>query len=132
MSADDGSVRIDSWLWASRFFKTRSLAKSAIEGGKVHVDGTKAKPSKQVTPGQRLVISKGTETYEVVVQDVSARRGPASVAQTLYVETTESIARRAARSAERKAAHHSALPGQRPNKKDRRDIARFKRDHGSD
>lgn len=131
MSGGESSVRIDSWLWASRFFKTRSLAKSAIEGGKIQVDGSKAKPSKQVSAGQRLVISKGTETFEVVVLDVSAKRGPASVAQTLYQETPESIARRAERSADRKAAHLSVMPGQRPSKKDRRDIARFKRDQDS-
>ena len=83
------SVRIDSWLWAARFFKTRTLAKTAIEGGKVHIDGSRTKPSKAVQPGQTVTITKGTEHFEVIVRDLSSKRGPAKVAQTLYEETRE-------------------------------------------
>jgi ribosome-associated heat shock protein Hsp15 len=88
------SVRIDSWLWAARFFKTRTLAKTAVEGGKIHIDGSRTKPSKAVQPGQTVTITKGTEHFEVIVRDLSSKRGPAKVAQTLYEETPESVAKR--------------------------------------
>jgi ribosome-associated heat shock protein Hsp15 len=87
-------ARIDSWLWAARFFKTRSLAKQAIEGGKVQVDGAKAKPSKAVQPGDVLDIRKGDQRWTVVVEAVASKRGPARVAESLYRETEESVAAR--------------------------------------
>ncbi|EKF74721.1 heat shock protein 15 kDa [Alcanivorax hongdengensis A-11-3] len=123
-------VRIDSWLWAARFFKTRTLAKTAIEGGKVQIDGNRAKPSKTVQPGQRITITKGTEHFEVVVQSLSSKRGPASEAQQLYEETAQSQARREMNSEQRKLARAAAAaPDHRPSKKERRDIQRFKRDN---
>lgn len=124
------SVRIDSWLWAARFFKTRTLAKTAIEGGKVHLDGSRTKPSKAVHPGQTVTITKGTEHFEVIVRDLSSKRGPAKVAQTLYEETPESVAKREMNSEQRKLARAAeAAPDHRPSKKERRDIQRFKRDN---
>ena len=85
------AVRIDRWLWAARFFKTRSSAKSAVEGGKVHVDGKRVKPSKELRPGQTLEIRRGDLVQTVVVQELSQQRGPATKAQALYAETSESI-----------------------------------------
>ena len=124
------TVRIDSWLWAARFFKTRSLAKAAIEGGKVQIDGSKAKPSKNVQPGQTITITKGTEHFEVTVEGLSSKRGPASVAQTLYQETEQSRRRREQSSEQRKLARAAAAaPDHKPSKKERRDIQRFRRDN---
>ncbi|WP_133492169.1 RNA-binding S4 domain-containing protein [Alcanivorax sp. 24] len=121
-------TRIDSWLWAARFFKTRSLAKQAVEGGKIQVDGAKAKPSKTVHPGSEVLIRKGDEQWTVRVQGLSNKRGPASVAQTLYQETEESRQQRENKAEQRRMAH-SASPDHRPSKKERRDLARFKRDN---
>ena len=124
------SVRIDSWLWAARFFKTRTLAKNAIEGGKIHIDGNRTKASKAVQSGQTVTISKGTEHFEVVVRGLSNKRGPAKVAQTLYEETTESVAKREMNTEQRKLARAAAAaPDHKPSKKERRDIQRFKRDN---
>ncbi|AFT68830.1 S4 domain protein [Alloalcanivorax dieselolei B5] len=123
-------IRIDSWLWAARFFKTRSLAKQAVEGGKIQVDGAKAKPSKTVQPGSEVVIRKGDEQWTVRVEGLSNRRGPASIAQTLYQETEESRQQRQTKSEQRRLAHNAnASPDHRPSKKERRDLARFKRDN---
>ncbi|MBA4720125.1 MAG: RNA-binding protein [Alcanivorax sp.] len=123
-------TRIDSWLWAARFFKTRSLAKQAVEGGKIQVDGAKAKPSKTVQPGSEVVIRKGDEQWTVRVEGLSNKRGPASVAQTLYQETEESRQQRQDKSEQRRLAHSTnASPDHRPSKKERRDLARFKRDN---
>ncbi|MFC3851879.1 ribosome-associated heat shock protein Hsp15 [Salinispirillum marinum] len=126
----DTQVRLDKWLWAARFFKTRSLAKTAVEGGKVHYDGARAKPSRTVELGATLRLRQGWDEKTVVVRGLSEQRGPASVAQTLYEETADSIARRTA-SAElrRQAQAATAAPEQRPNKKQRRDIMRFKDQH---
>lgn len=124
------SVRIDSWLWAARFFKTRTLAKTAIEGGKIHIDGNRTKASKAVQPGQTVTITKGTEHFEVIVRDLSSKRGPAKTAQTLYEETPESAAKREMNSEQRKLARAAAAaPDHKPSKKERRDIQRLKRDN---
>src|SRR5580765_8172374 len=88
------SVRLDVWLWAARFFKTRSLAKQAIEGGKIDCNGAPAKPSKSVHAGDRVRIRRGEETFVVDVAAASEQRGPATVAQALYRETDESRAAR--------------------------------------
>ena len=126
----DIQVRLDKWLWAARFFKTRSLAKTAVEGGKVHYDGARAKPSRTVELGATLRLRQGWDEKTVVVRGLSEQRGPATVAQTLYEETADSIARQTA-SAElrRQAQAATAAPEQRPNKKQRRDIMRFKDQH---
>ena len=118
---DTASVRLDLWLWAARFFKTRALAKQAIETGKVEVGGQRAKPSRSVRPGDALVILRGEERFHVEVAGLSDVRGPASVAQALYVESDASRAAReqarATRAAER--AGYRA-PETKPDKRARR------------
>jgi ribosome-associated heat shock protein Hsp15 len=120
-------VRADVWLWAARFFKTRSLAKQAIDGGKVDVNGAGCKPAKLLHAGDRLQISRGEERMEVVVQALSERRGPAPVAQTLYRETEASVALREAARVQRKLGASGLLrPPTRPDKQARRLIQKFK------
>src|SRR5215813_184162 len=89
MESDD-RVRIDKWLWAARFFKTRSLATEAVDGGKVEINGDRAKPSKLIKPGDELRLRLGPYEHILIVRALGERRGPASVAQTLYEETTAS------------------------------------------
>jgi ribosome-associated heat shock protein Hsp15 len=120
------SIRIDKWLWAARFFKTRSLAADAVTGGKIDVNGARAKPSRIMRLGDKLSIRRGPYESTVVVKGLAKLRGPASEAQLLYEETEESIRRRELTSAqlklERPPEFHS--PG-RPSKKDRRAVLRF-------
>jgi ribosome-associated heat shock protein Hsp15 len=119
-------VRIDKWLWAARFFKTRGLASDAVKGGRVHVNGRAAKPSKDVVPGDRLEIGKGELELEVIVRGTSERRGPASVAQQLYEETEVSVAGRERLREERRLIQPvMGEQGGRPTKRDRR---RFEQD----
>lgn len=94
--SEDGRVRMDKWLWAARFYKTRSQAKAAIEGGKVHVEGQRVKVGKEVRPGMVIELRQGFDEKTVEVKALSEVRGPASVAQQLYEETPESLAARAA------------------------------------
>lgn len=123
------AVRVDKWLWAARFFKTRNLASTAVKGGKVEIDGHKAKPSAALRAGQRLRMTKGEMVFEVDIEAVSEQRGPAEQAQMLYTETEASRQRRAERAAERRAARLSTpRPTTRPDKKQRRQLRRFK--HG--
>ncbi len=124
-------VRVDKWLWAARFFKTRNLAKAAIDGGKVHVDGQRVKASKDVTLGMMLRIRQGWDEKEVKVLALSEQRRSAAIAQTLYEETPDSVAKREHVAQQRKlaGAMHMA-PEQRPNKKQRRQIHRFKQQSG--
>ena len=119
--------RVDVWLWAARFFKTRRLSHEAIVGGKVELNGSGCKPSRTIKPGDRLRVVRGREREEVEVLQVSDKRGPATVAQTLY---QESEASRLAREAEREAARlqGAAGPDHRPEKSDRRLLRRLK--HG--
>ncbi|ROQ18655.1 heat shock protein Hsp15 [Marinimicrobium koreense] len=129
MSEPLEKVRIDKWLWAARFYKTRSIAKQAVEGGKVQCDGQRVKPSKDVTLGLTLKIRQGFDDKTVVIKALSDQRRGAPEAQLLYEETAESIALREERAAQRKAG---GLAGQiisdhRPNKKERRQIHRFRR-----
>ncbi|MEH6467034.1 MAG: ribosome-associated heat shock protein Hsp15 [Porticoccus sp.] len=125
-------VRLDKWLWAARFFKTRAQSKAAIEGGKIHVDGQRAKPSKETTLGATIKIRQGWDEKTVVVDNISGQRRSATEAATLYTETAESIALHEQRTAERKAANQSlSYQDQRPNKKQRRQIHRFKEDNQS-
>lgn len=131
MGDADVSVRIDKWLWAARFFKTRSLAAEAVAGGKVHVDGQRVKPARAVRVGDEVRIRKGALEFTVHVCAVSARRGSASVAQTLYEETATSIAARQALAEQRKlAALASPGVGAKPDKRSRRQIIRFIRKQG--
>ncbi|MBL8262977.1 MAG: RNA-binding S4 domain-containing protein [Xanthomonadaceae bacterium] len=115
------SVRLDLWLWAARFFRTRSLAKQAIETGKVDVGGQRAKASRSVRIGDALRIARGDETFEVEVLALSDQRGPASVAQTLYLESDASKARRAETIATLRAARAGYQPPEsKPDKRARR------------
>lgn len=118
-------VRIDKWLWAARFYRTRSLAKEAIEGGKVHCDGQRVKVGKELRVGMQLEVRQGFDEKTVVVKALSEVRGSAPVAQRLYEETAESLEAREQLQANRRA-QNLAHPEQRPSKKDRRQIHRFK------
>jgi ribosome-associated heat shock protein Hsp15 len=117
------SVRIDKWLWAARFFKTRSLATDAVDGGKVRLNGERIKPARGVKTGDVLEIDNGSTEWEVVVEGLSDTRGSASVAQTLYTETERSIAERQKKAEQRKLFREpgEAIKG-RPTKRDRRQI----------
>ena len=119
-------VRIDKWLWAARFFKTRSLATKATSGGKVFVNGQRTKPSKPVMIGDKLTIHKGHMEWVIVVLDLSGKRGPATVARTLYEETEESIQARADQKQERSLFYAGqTMPAKKPGKRDRRKIKDF-------
>ena len=121
-------IRLDKWLWAARFYKTRALATEAIKGGKVHLNGQRFKPSHSAEIGQTIRIKKESIEQTVVIQELSGRRGPAVIAQTLYDETQESIDLREKRTQERKALF-AGMPQhtvRRPSKKDRRKIIQFK------
>ncbi|WP_348757249.1 RNA-binding S4 domain-containing protein [Candidatus Methylocalor cossyra] len=121
-------MRLDKWLWAARFFKTRQLAIDAVNGGKVHLNGQRVKPGKEIAPGARLSISRNGSLWEVVVLALSDQRRPAAEAARLYQETPESSARRQAEAERRRTEHGSGWePAPRPDKKDRRLIHRFKR-----
>jgi len=125
---EDDKIRIDKWLWAARFFKTRNLAKQAIEGGKIHCEGQRIKASKEITPGLVLSIRQDWDEKVVVVKALSAQRRGAPEAALLYEETAESIAEREKRRAERKAGLGNFIVSEhRPNKKERRQIHRFQR-----
>jgi ribosome-associated heat shock protein Hsp15 len=119
-------VRLDKWLWAARFFKTRSLALTAIKGGKVSVNGQHAKPGRELIIGDTLTIRQGQEIKTIIVQALAAQRGPAVVAQQLYAETPESIAQR---QKERELRQYSSALRPRgkgrPTKRQRRQIHRF-------
>ena len=127
---DDGKVRLDKWLWAARFFKTRALAKAAIEGGKVHCKGERCKPSKEPKLGEELVIRAGYDERTVVIQALSAVRKGAPEAQLLYEETAESLARREHAAAMRKAGSLGVETDGKPSKKQRRALQRFHSDAG--
>jgi ribosome-associated heat shock protein Hsp15 len=123
---NDELLRIDKWLWAARFFKTRSLAAKAVDGGKVRLNGEGTKPSRALKPGDELAIRVGELEWEVEVKALSRQRGPAAQAALLYCEREDSRARRLAAIALRKTRPHpaAAVTG-RPTKKDRRLIHRF-------
>ena len=120
-------VRIDKWLWAARFFKTRSLAKTAIEGGKVLLVGQKVKVSREVAPGDMLRIRQGWDEREVKVIATSEQRRAAPIAQTLYEETEASIKRRARAAEARQAAGALVRPSQRPGKHERKALERLRK-----
>lgn len=125
----DERVRLDKWLWAARFFKTRALAADAVTGGKVHVDERRVKPAHSMRLGEALRIQRGPEEYMVVVRGLSGRRGPAQQAMLLYDETTESRQRREQlREQRRLQTTDSPQSATRPTKQDRRRIVRFIRD----
>ncbi len=120
-------VRLDKWLWAARFFKTRSIAREAISGGKVHLNGNRAKPARTLNPGDELRIQRGEDEYIITVVEFSGRRGPATVAQTLYEESEASRERREKLAEERRLQHQQhAGRERRPDKRQRRRLVRFK------
>ena len=119
------AVRLDVWLWAARFFKTRSLAKQAIDGGRIDLNDGSCKPAKAVQVGDLFRINRGEERLEVEVLALSEKRGPASVAQALYRESEASVAARETAKAQRKLLGVMAPPG-RPDKHARRELRRLK------
>jgi len=126
-NAEDGRVRLDKWLWAARFYKTRSLAAEAVAGGKVQVNGDRAKRARPLQVGDEIRLRQGPYELLVVVRAVSARRGPASVAAELYEERPESRAAREAMALQLKSLHAAFIPEKgRPTKRDRRDLERLK------
>lgn len=129
--SDNAKIRLDKWLWTARFYKTRSLAKEAVEGGKVHYNSQRCKPGRVVQPGAILTLRLGWQEKVIVVDDISERRRGAPEAQKLYHETEDSIKKREDRSWQRKTMQAAQLPpARRPSKKDRRDIQRFRDQNG--
>ena len=127
--ADGGSLRLDKWLWAARFFKTRALATEAVAGGKVHVNGERCKPARKLHPGDRVRVHKGSWSMEVDVVALDDRRRPAPEAEQLYAETPQSREWRE-QEADRRRAERAAqgpAPAGRPDKRQRRKIRRFVR-----
>lgn len=120
---EDNNVRLDKWLWAARFFKTRSVATDAIDRGRVRIDGEPVKPARNVKLNDKLTIDNGSDRWEVIVAAMSDKRGPAPVARTLYFETDESIARRENDKTARRLFPEPSLEIKgRPTKRDRRAI----------
>ncbi|MCZ4059957.1 ribosome-associated heat shock protein Hsp15 [Pantoea sp. LMR881] len=120
-------VRLDKWLWAARFYKTRSIAREMIEGGKVHYNGQRSKPSKLVEIDAELTLRQGNDERTVVIAEISDQRRPASEAQQLYRETEASIEKREKMAQARKMnALTMPHPDRRPDKKERRDLMKFK------
>ena len=119
------AIRLDKWLWAARFYKTRAVAVEAIKGGHVHVNGVRVKPSRNVSVGDEMRITRGEVTVSLVVRALSDRRGSATQARTLYVEDEQSIHLREQQAAERRLLAASRGPKKRPDKRARRQIIRF-------
>lgn len=131
MKAVTLGVRLDKWLWAARFYKTRSLARTMIEGGKVHYNGQRSKPSKMVEVDGLIKLRQGSDDKEVLVLAVSEHRGKAEQAQTLYEETAASIKKRAQNAEARKLnSQFAPSPERRPDKKERRSLLKIK--HGQE
>jgi ribosome-associated heat shock protein Hsp15 len=127
MTETDDRVRLDKWLWAARFYKTRSLAAEAIAGGKVQVNGERVKRAKPMQIGDEVRIRQGPYEHQIVVRELSERRGPARDAARLYEEKPESRAAREAMALQLKSLHAAFVPERgRPTKKDRREIERLK------
>jgi ribosome-associated heat shock protein Hsp15 len=124
---EDGRVRLDKWLWAARFFKTRALAAEAVEGGKIQVNGDRPKRARPLQVGDEVRVRLGPYEHTITVRALSARRGPASEAAGLYEETAASRTAREALAIQLKSLHAVFGPDKgRPSKKDRRDIQRLK------
>lgn len=126
MAKDDNeTVRLDKWLWAARFFKTRSMAHEAIEGGKVYVDNMRAKPSRSVSVGDEVIITTARGRFQIVVEQVSSHRGSGAIASKMYRETDDSKRNRE-EVAEMHRLARNAAPEERPNSQDRRLLRRIK------
>jgi ribosome-associated heat shock protein Hsp15 len=132
MHDDSDRVRVDKWLWAARFYKTRSLATEAVDGGKVEVNGDRAKPAKAIKPGDEIRVRLGPYEHVVIVRALAERRGPASIAQGLYEETPASRDARERLASQLKMAPPTFVYEEkgRPTKRDRREIDRFRDEHG--
>ncbi|MBC5830914.1 ribosome-associated heat shock protein Hsp15 [Vibrio metschnikovii] len=126
MSSPEQAVRLDKWLWAARFYKTRALAREMVEGGKVHYNGQRSKPSKAVEVGAIITLRQGNEEKTVVIEQIAQQRRGAAEAQALYSETSESIVKRERQALLRKLNAHNPSPERRPDKKQRRDLLKFK------
>ena len=126
MSPNSTAIRLDKWIWAARFYKTRTIARNMIDGGKVHYNGQRSKPSKLVELGAQITLRQGHEEKTVVIEKLSDQRRGAPEAQTLYTETPESLAKRAENAEQRRLHAHSPSPERRPDKKQRRNIIKFK------
>ena len=124
---DDNAVRLDKWLWAARFYKTRALAREMIDGGKVHYNGQRGKPSKLMELNAEITLRQGTDAKTIIVLGLTTQRRSAEEAQTLYQETEASIANREKVALARKMnALTMPHPDRRPDKKERRDLIKFK------
>lgn len=126
MSDTTSKLRIDKWLWAARFYKTRSLALHAIENGRVLMDGVRVKPAKTIATGDHIVLHFGQAKFDIEVLALSDKRGPAPVAHQLYRESDESAARRALMAEQHRMQPEIAIFKYRPTKKDRREIEKFR------
>jgi ribosome-associated heat shock protein Hsp15 len=124
MSADPDRVRLDKWLWAARFFRTRSQASQAIDLGRVRIEGERTKPAHEARIGETLDIQIGEHRLQVLIRALSAQRGPASIARELYQETADSVARRERGSEQRAAEPAQSIKG-RPTKRDRRELGKI-------
>jgi ribosome-associated heat shock protein Hsp15 len=131
LSTEEKRIRLDKWLWAARFYKTRAMAATAVSGGKIDLNGDHTKPAKAVKAGDRMALRIGAYEWDITVVSLSDRRGPASEAQKLYIETEQSQEARQEKAAQLKAERQS-VPGfakGRPTKKERRHIIKFIRDN---
>ena len=125
----EGQQRLDKWLWASRFYKTRALAAEAISGGKVHLNGDRVKPSRNIKVGDQLEITRGQFEFHITVEGLNKHRRPAKEAQLLYKESVESIDKRLSLAESIKILNaNMPYTDKRPSKKQRRQIVKFKRD----
>ena len=123
----DEDIRLDKWLWAARFYKTRAIAREMIEGGKVHYNGQRTKPGKIMESGAVITLRQGNDERTVVALTLTTQRRPASEAQNFYQETEDSVAKREKLAAARKInAQHMQHPDRRPDKKERRNLIKFK------
>ncbi|TKI05015.1 ribosome-associated heat shock protein Hsp15 [Martelella alba] len=123
----DDAVRLDKWLWAARFYKTRALARDMVEGGKVHYNGQRTKPGKIMESGAVITLRQGNDERTVIVLALTSQRRSADEARLVYRETQESVAKREKLSAARKLnAQYLQHPDRRPDKKERRDLIKFK------
>ncbi|MGF1740885.1 ribosome-associated heat shock protein Hsp15 [Vibrio profundum] len=126
LSSETTAVRLDKWLWAARFYKTRSIARNMIDGGKVHYNGQRSKPSKIVELGAVITLRQGHIEKTVAIDQISGQRRGAPEAQTLYTETSDSVRKREEETEKRRLHAHNPSPEKRPDKKQRRDIIKFK------
>ena len=123
-------VRIDKWLWAARFFKTRGLASEAVNGGHVQIDGLRVKPARPVKIGEKITIRRSDELYSITVTGLAEKRGSAAIARGLYEETAESMAAREQKRELKKLAATAPAPERRPDKRARRQLAGLRRSQG--